>query len=62
MLFRTLGLFALSGLALAQSTPQPGITVYQPGASTTAYAVDLAGNVVNTWPGTTTPVVMPKAS
>ncbi|HPF14296.1 MAG: aryl-sulfate sulfotransferase [Planctomycetes bacterium] len=55
MLFRTLGLFALSGLALAQSTPQPGITVYQPGASTTAYAVDLAGNVVNTWPGTTTP-------
>ncbi len=40
---------------LAQGSPQPGITVFQPGNSTTAYAIDLAGSVVHTWPGTANP-------
>ncbi len=41
--------------ALAQGTPQPGITVFQPMTSTTTVAVDLAGNVVQSWPGTLRP-------
>ncbi len=55
MLPRILTALALTGAAFGQGTPQPGITVFQPSNATTAYAVDLAGNVVNTWPGAVRP-------
>ncbi|MCA9002969.1 MAG: hypothetical protein KDB61_13675, partial [Planctomycetes bacterium] len=52
-MLRTLALcLCLSAAAFAQTSPQPGVNVYQPNASPDAYAVDLAGNVVHTWPGT----------
>ncbi|MFT5200500.1 MAG: hypothetical protein ACI87O_003181, partial [Planctomycetota bacterium] len=55
MILRTAIAFLLAGTALAQVTPQPGITVFQPIRDTTTYAVDLNGTVIHTWPGTTTP-------
>ena len=45
----------VASTALAQGLPQPGLHVYQPTNSSTAYAVDLQGNVVNSWPGTANP-------
>lgn len=51
-----LSLSALCAPTLAaQGTPQPGVHVLQPMGSTTAYVVDLAGNVINSWPGDARP-------
>ncbi len=55
MISRALLLVALAAPAGAQGTPQPGITVFQPSRSTTTFAVDLAGDVVQSWPGSFRP-------
>jgi hypothetical protein len=55
MLRKIFGFAALCGTAAGQGSPQPGITVFQPSTSTTAYAIDLNGDVVHTWPGTARP-------
>ncbi|MCP5021840.1 MAG: hypothetical protein GY930_08675 [bacterium] len=52
MILRSL-IFCL--IASAGFSQQPGVTVMQPSQSTTAYAIDLAGNVVHSWPGTVVP-------
>lgn len=46
---------ALTALAALQSVPEPGITLLQASRSTTAFAVDLDGNVVHSWPGSFRP-------
>ncbi len=46
----------LPSLALGQGgEPFPGLTLFQPLASTTTYLVDNSGATVHSWPGTNTP-------
>ncbi len=52
MILRATLCFLFASLGFAQ---QPGVTVLQPAQDTTAYAIDLAGNVVHSWPGTQHP-------
>lgn len=51
-----LALVALAAIAPGQS-PQPGMNVFQPNNTNTAYAVDLNGNIVHSWPGTAAPAL-----